>query len=144
MDRERKGALKLEHLFLYLCKADVNRKMVQEGMAWVYRQYLKDQSLLEDEKEARLAKRGIWSLPSTDQVPPWEWRKGNKSTSTSSAKPASTNVNRPKNTRDFTCGNKTKCGEMISCEEAMYYLKECGLNRLDGNSDGVPCERLCQ
>jgi endonuclease YncB( thermonuclease family) len=41
------------------------------------------------------------------------------------------------------CGSKTKCGQMISCEEAYFYLKTCGLTRLDGDKDGVPCESIC-
>jgi hypothetical protein len=32
---------------------------------------------------------------------------------------------------------------MTSCEEALFHLEECGLSRLDGDSDGVPCEALC-
>ena len=31
---------------LYVGTTHVNRKMVQEGMPWIYRQYLKDQALL--------------------------------------------------------------------------------------------------
>ncbi len=34
--------------------------------------------------------------------------------------------------------------EMTSCDEAMFYLRECGLTRLDGDSDGVPCESICR
>ena len=129
---------------VYVEGLHVNRKMVQDGMAWVYRQYLKDESLLEDQEAARLSKRGLWSLPSTEQVPPWEWRRGNRSSQSASAKPAPTKGSQSKNAKDFRCGSKTKCSEMISCEEAMYYLEECGLTRLDGNGDGVPCETLCR
>ena len=46
---------------IYVDDTHVNRKMIQEGMAWVYRQYLKDESLLQDEEAAREAKRGLWS-----------------------------------------------------------------------------------
>ena len=42
-----------------------------------------------------------------------------------------------------TCGAKWKCGQMNSCEEANYYLNQCGLGRLDGDGDGVPCESTC-
>lgn len=119
----------------YINNIHVNRKMVQGGMAWVYRQYLKDQTLLQDEKEAREARRGLWSLPGTEQVPPWEWRKGNQS-STTKKKPAENNTK-------FKCGRKRFCKEMSSCEEAKYYLENCGLSRLDGDNDGVPCETLC-
>lgn len=42
------------------------------------------------------------------------------------------------------CDNrKTKCGEMKSCSEAMFYFKICGLNRLDRDNDDVPCESIC-
>jgi endonuclease YncB( thermonuclease family) len=43
------------------------------GMALVYLQYMKDETLLQDEQKAREAKRGVWSLPITEQVPPWKW-----------------------------------------------------------------------
>jgi hypothetical protein len=42
----------------------------------------------------------------------------------------------------FRCGSKRYCGEMASCAEARFYLKACGLTRLDGDADGVPCEDL--
>ncbi len=40
----------------------------------------------------------------------------------------------------FTCGLKRTCGQMNSCAEANYYLNQCGLNRLDRDRDGYPCE----
>lgn len=43
----------------------------------------------------------------------------------------------------FTCGTKTVCKQMASCEEAYYYLNTCGLNRLDRDQDGIPCESIC-
>ncbi len=42
------------------------------------------------------------------------------------------------------CGSKYYCKEMTSCEEAMHYLNDCGLTRLDGDGDGIPCESICQ
>ncbi|WP_349262551.1 hypothetical protein [Geminicoccus sp.] len=32
---------------------------------------------------------------------------------------------------------------MGSCEEAQFYLSQCGLRRLAGDRDGVPCESIC-
>lgn len=43
----------------------------------------------------------------------------------------------------FQCGAKRVCGEMNSCAEANYHLDQCGLSRLDGDGDGVPCESIC-
>jgi len=42
------------------------------------------------------------------------------------------------------CGAKKTCGEMSDCEEARHYLRDCGLQRLDGNGDGIPCNSLCK
>ena len=33
---------------------------------------------------------------------------------------------------------------MTSCEEAKFYLTQCGVGSLDGNHDGVPCAKLCR
>lgn len=57
---------------VWLGERDINRELVSEGHAWVYRHYLKDRSLLDDEAAARAAARGLWALP--DPVAPWEWR----------------------------------------------------------------------
>ena len=42
------------------------------------------------------------------------------------------------------CGAKTLCKQMLTCEEAMHYLNDCGLTRLDGDGDGIPCESICR
>lgn len=60
---------------IYVGDIDVGREMVRQGAAWVYRQYLREKSLLEVEAEAKVAKRGLWSLPEAQNIPPWEWRR---------------------------------------------------------------------
>lgn len=45
---------------------------------------------------------------------------------------------------EFSCAGKRTCGQMDSCEEATFYLKTCGLHRLDGNRDGIACNSLCR
>lgn len=47
------------------------------------------------------------------------------------------------NTTFAACGTKTTCSQMQSCSEAYYFLNTCGINRLDGNNNGVPCETIC-
>jgi endonuclease YncB( thermonuclease family) len=51
----------------------INLEMVQDGMAWHYKQYSKSKELAEAEEEARKAKKGIWGDKSPE--PPWEFRK---------------------------------------------------------------------
>jgi len=112
---------------------DVNAEMVRQGHAWVYRQYAKDESLFTLENEARAAKRGLWALSEADNMPPWEWRRARRN------KPNSVSTGKP-----FTCGSKRYCREMQTCEEARFYLSKCGLGRLDGDKDGMPCEAICR
>jgi len=53
---------------------DINRELVREGHAWVYRQWMRDPTLLEDETHARAERLGLWHLPESERVPPWKWR----------------------------------------------------------------------
>jgi endonuclease YncB( thermonuclease family) len=59
----------------YVNNLGVCAEMVRQGAAWVYREYVKDESLFELESEAKEAKRGLWALPEAEKIPPWEWRK---------------------------------------------------------------------
>lgn len=127
---------------------DVNREMVGIGAAWVYRDYLKDRSLLQVEEEARRAKRGLWALPESERMPPWEWRKAARDQGQS--KPSGLPVQRAVLTTTepvgagFSCSVRKTCGQMVSCAEAQFHLQQCGNGRLDGDGDGVPCEALCR
>ena len=126
---------------VYVGGIDVNAEMIRQGAAWAYRQYLKDQSLLRLEAEAKAAKRGLWALPEAQRMPPWEWRHGGSAkapTASASSAPAATASG------GFTCAGKRYCREMASCDEAKFYLTRCGVGSLDGNRDGVPCETLCR
>ena len=60
---------------------EVNAAMVRDGHAWVYRRYTDDPRLLRLEASARQAERGLWSLPPAEQLPPWEWRRRQRSKS---------------------------------------------------------------
>jgi len=52
----------------------LNKELVAEGLAWWYKRYAaKERELGKLEKQARKAKKGIWSLP--DPTPPWEFRR---------------------------------------------------------------------
>jgi transposase len=36
-----------------------------------------------------------------------------------------------------------EAGFPVVCMEARFYLAQCGLSRLDGDRDGIPCESIC-
>ena len=42
------------------------------------------------------------------------------------------------------CGSKRTCKQMADCAEARHYLNDCGVSSLDGDGDGMPCEKLCR
>ena len=126
---------------------DVNAELVRQGAAWVYQQYVKDQSLYALETEAKAAQRGLWSLPEAERTPPWEWR--HLGHGRSSAPPPAAATTAPvapaaAHSAGHTCGAKRYCHQMTSCEEAGFYLTQCGVKSLDGDGDGVPCETRCR
>jgi len=41
----------------------------------------------------------------------------------------------------YHCDGRTTCSQMTSCEEATFFLRNCPNVKMDGNNDGVPCER---
>lgn len=41
----------------------------------------------------------------------------------------------------FECDGRTHCSEMTSCEEATFFLRNCPGTEMDGDWDGIPCER---
>jgi endonuclease YncB( thermonuclease family) len=99
---------------VYVGGVDVNAERVKRGAAWVYRQFLKDQSLLALEAEAKAAQRGLWGLPEAHRCPPWDWRKGTCATAsapTTGAPAAPTAAS----SGGFTCAGKRYCREMTSC-----------------------------
>ena len=64
---------------IYLGGVDINQSMIQDGYAWFYKHYAKEQPKEESlryaksEADARSKQRGLWADP--NPVPPWEFRK---------------------------------------------------------------------
>ena len=153
--------------YLSINGLDVNAEQIRRGMAWAAagwrqsrrapapfagdysnlaslaasRQSLRDpvhsnKALIALQNEAKQVPRGLWAQ--SDPTPPWEWRKLHPSTQSGGMSPvAMTQV------AGASCGKKLHCSEMSSCEEAKFYLTQCGVKSLDGNGDGTPCESLC-
>ena len=64
---------------VYVGSIYTNLEMVRSGLAWHYVQYApNDTDLANAEKEARKNKIGLWSH--SDPTPPWQWRRGKKTT----------------------------------------------------------------
>ena len=121
---------------------DVNLELVKAGYAWHYKKYQKEQTpadrviYADAEEQARSDVIGLWSEP--NPINPSDWRKIKKTGKTPKSP-------QPKQLapEDFACGTKRFCGQMGSCAEACFHLQQCGLTRLDGNRDGIPCSKIC-
>jgi endonuclease YncB( thermonuclease family) len=61
---------------VYVDNLNVNRELVKNGFAWVYRQYAHDPELIELEKAARAKRTGLWMLD--NPIYPPDFRKSNK------------------------------------------------------------------
>ena len=120
---------------------DVNAEQIRRGMAWEYSHFHGNKVLVALQEEAKQVPRGLWAL--SDPMPPWEWRKLHPNIA--GDQPPAVNLSNaaPATPPGIACGSKKYCSKMASCEEARHYLTQCGIKTLDGNSDGVPCEKLC-
>jgi endonuclease YncB( thermonuclease family) len=111
---------------VWVDRLNVDAELVRRGAAWVYPQYNRDPALPPLKAEARQAQRGLWALGVNERQPPAPVQ------------------SRPVPTSSLSCDSKRYCTEMTSCAEAQFYFRQCGLDRLDDDNDGVPCERLCR
>ena len=96
-NRDRYGRL------IAVCYAgdhDLNAKMVLQGWALAYRRYSTD--YVPEEAEAKAARQGLWRGMFT---PPWDWRRGQRSTPQASAQGQSS--------RCPIKGNISRSGERI-------------------------------
>lgn len=50
-------------------------------------------------------------------------------------------VTPPSISSSFKCDGRTHCSQMTSCEEATFFLKNCPNVKMDGDGNGIPCEK---
>ena len=41
----------------------------------------------------------------------------------------------------YKCDGRQHCSQMSSYEEAKYFIQHCPNTKMDGDKDGIPCER---
>ncbi|MBI1887121.1 MAG: thermonuclease family protein [Nitrosomonadales bacterium] len=112
---------------------NVNHEQVRRGMAWEYSRFHNNHEVLALQRDAQQAMRGLWA---GEAIAPAQWRKQHPA----GFVPQHSPIGAPDGA---ACGDKTHCSEMTSCEEARHYLAKCGVETMDGDGDGVPCEALC-
>lgn len=131
-DWQRKDKYGRTLAYLYLENGTfINAEIIKRGFGQAYTVF--PFKLLtefrEYEKAARNSKVGLWADHEGEKDPKPLSIKSSPEAAATSWK--------------FSCGSKRKCGDMGSCDEAKFYLKTCGISRLDGDHDGIPCESLC-
>lgn len=100
---------------IFLGDIDINAELVQQGHAWAYRRYMRksDAALCADEAQARLAKRGLWSLPRTNASPPGNGASARPSRPSPTTRPRPRNTASPASARSSTpapiCLTVTAC-----------------------------------
>ena len=108
-------------------RGNVNQLMVGAGQAFAYRRYLRQcdsQRYLQLENEAQRQGIGIWSIGPSGITRPWDYRRGRRSSSSSSGS-----------------SRKYRCKDIGSWRQAQQLLAE-GHRYLDGDGDGEACESL--
>ena len=58
-----------------------------------------------------------------------------------SAPTRSTAIANPPISTDFSCDGRKYCSQMSSCAEAKYFLAKCPGVKMDGDKNGIPCEK---
>ena len=81
--------------------------------------------LLEELNAAEKQRRAAAVATKTEQAPP----------APSPAPPVAVRAG------DFRCDGRQYCSQMTSCAEAKYFLLNCPGVKMDGDHNGVPCEK---
>ena len=45
------------------------------------------------------------------------------------------------NINNYKCDGRQHCSQMSSYEEAKFFIENCPNTKMDGDNDGIPCER---
>lgn len=59
---------------VYLETANINKALVEKGLAFANVSYLNDKSIAEVEKTAKARRVGVWQIPEDKIVKPWDYR----------------------------------------------------------------------
>lgn len=116
---------------------NINLQLVQQGMAWAY---VKTQPIyLQAQEKAKAQRIGLWQ--DSNPISPAEWRKV-KGTGYNNHNNAPQAVEKPQSFTNITCQAKLSCAKFRDFETANRYFQQCNARYMDGNNDGIPCNKL--
>ena len=114
-------------------QTNINLAQVEQGMAWAYRE---TQPIYQQAQiHAQQKKIGLWRDP--NPIEPADWRANKRSVSGGilQKKP----LNPP---LAIDCSEQKSCNQLPDYATAQRYFQQCGWKTLDGNNDGIPCNKL--
>lgn len=117
---------------VYEGSQNINLTLVQQGWAWAYVQtkpLYKEAELIAKNKRI-----GLWQNPYP--VSPSEWRKLKRTNVEQQAQTITDNSTLA------ACKAKLSCAKFQDFNAAYRYFKQCNAQYMDGNGDGIPCNRL--
>lgn len=121
---------------------NVNERMVAEGHAWSARFRFDKGPFVEKERVAKALRRGLHATAGALMPKDFRRAHGRCGGVPASAPVAATPAAGVAVTRAaWRCDGRQYCAQMSSCAEATYFLQNCPDVKMDGNRDGVPCEK---
>lgn len=114
---------------------NINLALVQQGMAWTYRQTEPQYEYAQ--QQAQAAKIGLWQ--DRNPINPADWRKLQSPLPLQAVKKGE---NIATSSKPIYCQVKLSCNKIANYELAKRYFQQCGWKELDGNNDGIPCNKL--
>lgn len=115
---------------------NINLSLVEQGMAWAYlstkQEYNRAQSF------AQKQRTGLWQ--DKHPISPHDWRTNKRSNSLENLQ------KNPQNTqlvnKGVNCNIKRSCSYFKDYNSALAHFRQCGWQEMDGNNDGIPCNKL--
>ena len=129
---------------VYLGTQNINKLMVQEGHAWSSRYKYDRGPYVADERMAKALSRGL--NRDGGAIMPRDFRQLHGPCAPAAAPaaglpPPLAPVAVAPVAADPRCDGRKRCSQMRSCAEATWFLQNCPGMEMDGDRDGVPCER---
>ena len=75
---------------------------------------------------------GTWSLP---------WGSSSSPVISTQNQNSQLTANRSAPAQTFSCDGRQHCSQMRSYEEARFFIRNCPNTKMDGDGDGIPCEK---
>lgn len=126
---------------VYDRKVNINLKLVEQGMAWAYRQ---TQPIYEQAQEqARSRKIGLWN--DLRPVEPTEWRKLKGIGYQHSNNGGMVQIRSAEFSGSIggvDCSQRLTCKDFTNYSDAERYYRQCNAKRMDGDGDNIPCNSL--